>query len=303
MSLSRSGTTKHLKLHRLVLKAFAGDPQPGQEARHRDDDPYNNRLDNLVWGTRSENMRDQVRNGKHSNANKVQCPQGHPYDEANTYIDKKGSRVCRKCRVAAVAQTRKKIRARKASNPAHAVRAFRVGAGVPNVTDMRSELQDEVWIQAEGFPQYEVSSYGRIRNARTLLVLKQQQQDRYNKVTLYRDLTPFNVRTHQLVMESFVGPCPIGEEVRHLNGVQTDNRTSNLSYGTHSDNMKDKISHGTNHQVNKTHCPQGHPYDEENTAREAWGRICKTCRRRRQAEYRRRRQAQRESVQSGVRGS
>lgn len=29
---------------------------------------------------------------------KASCPQGHMYDISNTYIDKKGSRVCRKCR-------------------------------------------------------------------------------------------------------------------------------------------------------------------------------------------------------------
>jgi hypothetical protein len=26
------------------------------------------------------------------------CPQGHPYDEANTYITPKGARDCRACR-------------------------------------------------------------------------------------------------------------------------------------------------------------------------------------------------------------
>lgn len=29
---------------------------------------------------------------------KTHCPEGHPYDEANTYINKRGHRLCRKCR-------------------------------------------------------------------------------------------------------------------------------------------------------------------------------------------------------------
>jgi hypothetical protein len=34
--------------------------------------------------------------GKH-NATKTHCPQGHPYDEANTYYLKRGGRSCRAC--------------------------------------------------------------------------------------------------------------------------------------------------------------------------------------------------------------
>lgn len=50
--------------HRLVLTAFVGPCPDGMEACHEDDDPGNNRLDNLRWDTRSANMRDRVRNGK-----------------------------------------------------------------------------------------------------------------------------------------------------------------------------------------------------------------------------------------------
>ena len=31
------------------------------------------------------------------NAAKTECPQGHPYDEENTYLDPKGGRRCREC--------------------------------------------------------------------------------------------------------------------------------------------------------------------------------------------------------------
>jgi hypothetical protein len=32
------------------------------------------------------------------NARKTHCAKGHPYDQANTYIDGLGRRVCRQCR-------------------------------------------------------------------------------------------------------------------------------------------------------------------------------------------------------------
>lgn len=51
-------------IHHLVLNAFVGLCPEGQECRHLDDDPTNNRLINLQWGTRSENIFDGIRNGK-----------------------------------------------------------------------------------------------------------------------------------------------------------------------------------------------------------------------------------------------
>lgn len=50
---------------------------------------------------------------------------------------------------------------------------------------------------------------------------------------------------HSLVAASFLGPCPIGQEVRHRNGDRADPRLSNLEYGTRSQNIKDAVAHGT----------------------------------------------------------
>jgi hypothetical protein len=38
------------------------------------------------------------------NARKTHCPQGHTYDEANTYVDARGCRHCRICRAAHMAR-------------------------------------------------------------------------------------------------------------------------------------------------------------------------------------------------------
>ena len=45
---------------------------------------------------------------------------------------------------------------------------------------------------------------------------------------------------HRLIMAAFCGPPPDGcDVVRHLNDVKTDNRLSNLAYGTHFQNRQD----------------------------------------------------------------
>src|SRR5690606_33458839 len=70
---------------------------------------------------------------------------------------------------------------------------------------------------------------------------------------------------HHLVLEAFVGPRPEGQECRHLEGDPSDNRLRMIEWGTPRQNGLDQVRHGTHQQSRKTHCKQGHPYDEENT--------------------------------------
>lgn len=51
-------------VHRLVLEAFVGPRPDGKECRHLNGVPSDNRLANLVWGTRRENFNDRTRLGE-----------------------------------------------------------------------------------------------------------------------------------------------------------------------------------------------------------------------------------------------
>lgn len=83
---------------------------------------------------------------------------------------------------------------------------------------------------------------------------------------------------HVLMVEAFIGPRPIGQEVRHLNGKPSDNRIENLTYGSKSENAYDSIKHGTHFNASKTHCKHGHPFDDANTIITKHGRQCRACR-------------------------
>jgi hypothetical protein len=64
--VSASGKRKGKAVHRLVLETF-GLPQPkGAECRHLDGNLHNNKITNLAWGTRSDNMADAIRHGTFS---------------------------------------------------------------------------------------------------------------------------------------------------------------------------------------------------------------------------------------------
>lgn len=96
-------------VHVLVLEAFVGPRPDGYDACHLNDDRECNLLENLQWGTRRENMLQKVRNGRHPKTKLTECPQGHPYDNENTYISPVGHRSCRACRAAAARRHRARM--------------------------------------------------------------------------------------------------------------------------------------------------------------------------------------------------
>lgn len=99
--LYRDGKRRPVLVHVLMLEVFVGPRPEGMYGLHRDDDPDNNRLENLYWGTPAQNSRDAVNNGLCWKSNITHCPQGHEYTPENTYIvPKTGYRQCIACRKA-----------------------------------------------------------------------------------------------------------------------------------------------------------------------------------------------------------
>ena len=78
--------SKTFLVHRLVAEAFIENPNNYKEVNHRDENPSNNKVDNLEWctaeynvnyGTRnkrvSEKMKGRYKGSNHPKARKVQC--------------------------------------------------------------------------------------------------------------------------------------------------------------------------------------------------------------------------------------
>lgn len=108
VSLSRAGRTETHSIHRLVLRAFAGEPGVNGVVRHLNGISTDNRLVNMCWGTQTENNLDIVRHGRNRELQKTHCPSGHAYAGDNLRTDRKGHRFCRTC-------GRQKVNARRAA--------------------------------------------------------------------------------------------------------------------------------------------------------------------------------------------
>jgi hypothetical protein len=158
----------------------------------------------------------------------------------------------------------------------------------------------EQWRPVVGYEGlYEISDCGRVKSvARKVLRRRAGRRDHYITI-IERILRPCRVKrggyfavqlskdgiersykVHHMVLDAFVGPrLSSRSDGRHLNDVPTDNRLSNLAWGTRADNQHDMLRNGNHANAKKTHCKWGHEFTPENTKPQRSGRACRECHR------------------------
>lgn len=100
VTLSGNSRRKSEHVARLVLASFKGLATSEKPyALHGDGSRDNNHLNNLRWGSHSDNMLDAVKHGTHGKVKKTHCSKGHEYSDLNTSYrpDRPNARNCRTC--------------------------------------------------------------------------------------------------------------------------------------------------------------------------------------------------------------
>lgn len=103
-----AGSSKKIYAYRLAWEMYYGEPFPADRvARHLCGWGQIGCVNPLhvTPGTQAENIADMIQMGRfnppsgseHFHGKKTHCPQGHPYDEENTYVTSRGYRDCRTC--------------------------------------------------------------------------------------------------------------------------------------------------------------------------------------------------------------
>lgn len=110
----------------------------------------------------------------------------------------------------------------------------------------------EEWRVIDEFPNYAVSSVGRVkrivaaRNAKAGKIISPYQRDGYLSVSLSSDGNEFGRRVNRLVCAAFHGPAPTPEHhAAHNDGVRDNNAWGNLRWATPLENAQDRFIHGT----------------------------------------------------------
>lgn len=110
--------------------------------------------------------------------------------------------------------------------------------------------------EIEGFPWYCVGSDGSVwsrlvnvgQKSRPVGLswtwLKPMKCGQYRQVNLYRNGRRYRDLIHRIVLETFIGPCPPGMECCHWDDDSSNNRLSNVRWGTRPENRADAVRNG-----------------------------------------------------------
>lgn len=99
MADQQGGKVRNRRVHVLVLEAFDRPRPEGMITRHLNGDPGDNRIENLRWGTHSENEYDQILHGTHWASSITHCKNGHEYAKTGVTFHSDGKfKVCLQCR-------------------------------------------------------------------------------------------------------------------------------------------------------------------------------------------------------------
>lgn len=115
----------------------------------------------------------------------------------------------------------------------------------------------ERWRPVVAVPGYEVSDLGRVRSLRRrkprIMTPHHIVRPTCAYLIVELSLHPIARRrsylVHRLVGEAFLGPQPHGMHTRHLDGDPTNNRLTNLAYGTPAENAADTKRHALERRV------------------------------------------------------
>jgi D-arabinose 1-dehydrogenase-like Zn-dependent alcohol dehydrogenase len=96
----------------------------------------------------------------------------------------------------------------------------------------------EIWKTITDFTNYEVSSYGNVRNKITNYILKPiKHSTGYSVINLCGNNTRKTTRLHKIVATHFIYNEFNDECINHINGIKSDNRVENLEWISQRENV------------------------------------------------------------------
>lgn len=189
----------------------------------------------------------------------LHCENGHLFTEETTSYTKAG-RFCRICRNAYCRERNARIRAEN-PKPRRVYPKKERRPWPPPVRNFAYDLTDSDVIRFK-------SKFVELNSEECWLWLGSLNTGGYGLLSVSREGSKTRLQAHRIAYEQKNGDIPLGLVIDHLcrnrrcvnpNHLEPVTTRENLERG---DSWKHEMPQP---QSVKTHCPQGHPYDEENT--------------------------------------
>ena len=114
---------------------------------------------------------------------------------------------------------------------------FRLKGIMAYIIKEKTMSNREIWRSIDGYANYEISSFGRVRNATTERMLKLKKNNRgYFQVCLSKNSENKSHNIHQLVAREFIDNPLNKATVDHIDNDRTNNNIDNLRFASFSEN-------------------------------------------------------------------
>jgi hypothetical protein len=229
---------KKLRVHRLVAKTFIPNLKNYPVVNHKDGNGLNNNISNLEWCTISQNTQ-------------------HAHD--NSLINQYGIKINKLNEEGEVLETFDSISSAARSMNVHheyirrAVNKNKMFNGF--IWQKIEENEDEIdidenieWVTIKGYPDYEITNNGIVRNKKTKRILSTYiNNEGYAVVKVFNNKKEFKRRIHRLVASTFIPNPDNLPQVNHKDKNRLNNDIKNLEWCTSKHNSRHSHNNG-NHK-------------------------------------------------------
>jgi len=249
---------KTMKVHNLVALAFIGQkPSSSHTIDHLNNIHNDNREENLVWATASE----QVRNSYHRNLNRAPC--GVKTSKPVQY--RSNAEEEWSLPLTSVTEAGLKFNINRASISSACGKPTRRAGGFEwRFVDTLSSFDGEVWKdfilsehgeigqvvqknESKSTKNLRVSNFGRVISLKNVISTGAGTRGGYKRV----NVRGTKYRVHDLVARLFIGPPPSSKHtVNHLDMNKENNAASNLQWATQSEQVLHSFQCNKNRRSN-----------------------------------------------------
>lgn len=226
--LSHNGKIKGYYLHRIVAEHFLDNPEDLPEVNHIDGDFYNNKLSNLEWISKLDNMRHASENKLMKRYKRKVIIKNLKTDETKIFESVTKCAEYLNYSVAKISLTCRNKRDDKFYNI--------------DYIDKEERIIDETEIIWKEYPEcdkYLVSNTGEVKNAKTGRIMMGSKVNGYRFLCLYigKDIPKMNRLVHRMVAQTFLDNSDVKPVVNHKDTNILNNHVNNLEWVTYKENM------------------------------------------------------------------